>query len=139
MVTLSIKRLAARIGIAALLFTQFAVAVHACPLTAAPVDYSHAAMADNLHAAMPGCEESGSGIIESGDTGNTNLCMQHCQTGSQSVQTTPQLTVPAIAMVALAIIEPAPSVCDSPTQEQLTLLERATSPPPLLRFCVLRI
>ncbi len=131
MTTPSIKRLAARLGIAALLFAQLAVAAYACPVMAAPGEMTPAAISDDMHAAMPHCEES--------DSGTTNLCMQHCQAGSQAVQTSPQTPLPAVAMLPFAVFE-LPLPVSSPGVVVLsTLPERETSPPPLLRFGFLRI
>ena len=132
MLTHSLKRLAARIGIAALLFSQLAVAAYGCPLIVVPGDTPPAATADESHAGMPDCHES--------DDGNTNLCIQHCQAGSRSVQSAPQeMPVPAMVMLPFLVAEPTQAACDIDSPVLSALLERATSPPPLLRFCVLRI
>jgi hypothetical protein len=125
------KRLVAGIGIAALLFAQMALAAYACPVTAGPVEMSHAAMADDAHGAMPGCDESG--------PDGAGLCLQHCQASGWSVQPTPQPPVTAVALLPVMFIEPTPLACDIAPPALATLFERATSPPPLLRFCVLRI
>lgn len=127
----TLKRLTARIGIVALLFTQLAVAAYACPTVASPDEMTLAAMVDDMNAAMPGCSEV--------DTNNPNICLQHCQAGSQSVQTTPQVSVPAIALMPLAFLEPVQPVSGLGVTVSSVFLEREASPPPLVRFRVLRI
>jgi hypothetical protein len=131
MFTHSTKRLVARIGIAALLFAQTALAAYACPVIAGAVEMSHAAIADDAHTAMPGCDESNSD--------GSSLCLQHCQASGWSVQPTPQPPVETIALLPVVFIEPTPPAREFAPTTLAALLERATSPPPLLRFCVLRI
>ncbi len=133
MLTHSLKRLAARIGIVALLFSQYAVAAYGCPLIMAPDETAHAAIADDTHAGMPDCHES--------DDGKYSLCIQHCIAASQSsVQSTPQGSpVPAAVMLPFFVAAPKQPACDIDSPVLTALLERQTSPPPLLRFCVLRI
>ena len=128
----SLKRLLAKTCIAAMLFSQLAVAVYACPTVDGAAFVIAATMTDGTHAAMPGCEMR--------DTGNPNLCLQHCRAGDQSVQTLPHVEVPAFAAIsALTVIEPA----QRDSNHGITFLSafpaRETSPPPLLRFGVLRI
>lgn len=131
MFTRSLKRLIARIGIAVVLFTQLAVAAYACPTLVGVDDSAPVAVADTMDAGMPGCEQL--------DTDNPNLCLQHCQAGSQSVQTTPQVSVPPVVMMPLAIIEPVQPVSSLQNAVLPVFLERETSPPRLIRFGVLRI
>lgn len=129
MLTPTLKRLIAKIGIAALLFMQMAVATYACPVSSPserPVT-----MAGDMHAAMPDCHMQ--------DDTNLNLCQQHCQAGSQSVQTTPQVSVPAMATAPMALIEPVQLEAPAGVTVASALPERATSPPPLVRFRFLRI
>jgi hypothetical protein len=132
MFTYRLKRLIAKTGMAAVLFAQLAVAAYACPVIAGPANIVAATRADDMHAAMPECEMR--------DTGNPNLCLQHCQAGDQSVQTLAHVEVPAFAAIStLALIERAQ--LDSITGIAIlsALSERETSPPPLVRFRVLRI
>jgi hypothetical protein len=131
MFTHSTRRLIARIGIAALLFAQTALAAYACPVTAGPAETLHAAMAEDAHTAMPGCDESKSD--------GASLCLQHCQASGWSVQATPQPPVEKVALLPVVFIEPTPPAREPAPTALAALLERATSPPPLLRFCVLRI
>jgi hypothetical protein len=134
MTTRSIQRLAARVGIAVLLFTQLAVSAHACTALNGSMDFTRAVAADSPHAAMPGCEEAANN-----DAGDTALCLKHCQPDSQSVNTTPQTGVPAVALLPPLIVAPIRQACEVDNPTLPSLLERETSPPPLLRFCVLQI
>lgn len=131
MFTRALKRLIAKIGIAAVLFTQLAVAAYACPILVGADNSTPVAMAETMDAGMPGCEQV--------DTDNPNLCLQHCQADSQSVQTTPQVSIPPVVMMPIAIIEPVQLVTSLGTTRLPTFLERETSPPRLIRFGVLRI
>ena len=124
------SRLIAKIGIAVLLFTQMAVAAYACPVSSTH-ERPLATTAGDMHAAMPGCHKQ--------DDTNLNLCLQHCQAGSQSVQTTPQVSVAAMATMPLAIVEPLQLEAALGISVVSALPERATSPPPLVRFRFLRI
>ncbi len=131
MSTKAFRRLVAKIGIAAVLFTQLAVAAYECPVIRGAGDGVRVVVADDMRSTMPGCEET--------DIDNPNLCLQHCQAGNQSVQTMPQLSVPAIAVVHVAIIEPIQPASGIGISALSVLMERETSPPPLIRFGVLRI
>ena len=124
------QRLVAKIGIAAVLFTQLAVAAYACPALTGADDSMPAAMADDMQAAMLSCEEL--------DVSNPNLCLQHCQAGSQSMQTT-QLSIPPAATIRLTVLEPVQPVSSLGTTTLSVLAEREISPPPLIRFHFLRI
>jgi len=120
-------------SVAAVLFTQLAVAAYACPAVEGPAAVIAAASADAMRAAMPGCEMNDS-------TGSPNLCLQHCQAGDQSVQTLPQVAVPAFAAVSLVVVfEPALSEADRGNAPLSASPAHAASPPPLIRFGVLRI
>jgi hypothetical protein len=133
MFTQTFKRLLAKSVIAAVLFTQLAVAAYACPAVEGPAAVIATMIADDaMHAAMPGCEM--------GDNDNPNLCLQHCQAGDQSVQTLPHVPVPAFAAVPTHIaIEPVQVFAGPGISVALALPDRVTSPPPLVRFGVLRI
>ena len=131
MLTRAFQRLIAKIGIAAVLFTQLAVAAYACPALMNEDESAPAAMANDQHAAMPCCEAL--------ETGISNICLQHCQAGYQSVQSAPQVMIPPVATMPLAIIEPVQPVSGPGVTVLSALLERETSPPPLLRFRFFRI
>ena len=128
MLTRGLKRLVAKIGIAALLFMQLAVAAYACPTLVG----SNASMtvAMDSYSPMQDCEKQ--------NEPNLNLCLQHCQADSQSVQTTPYASIPAIAPLVVAIVAPVEQSF-TPTVIDGSLPYRQTSPPPLIRFGVLRI
>ena len=127
------KRLIARFSVAAVLFTQLAVAAYACPAVEGPAAVIAATSADAMRAAMPGCEMND-------NTGSPNLCLQHCQAGDQSVQTLPQVAVPAFAAVSLIVVfEPALSEAGRGNALLPAPPTHAVSPPPLIRFGVLRI
>jgi hypothetical protein len=99
---------------------------------ASPENIVAAVAADEMHAAMPNCETS--------DTGNPNLCLQHCQAGDQSVQTLPHVEVPAFAAIStLVVSEPEQLAPITGITVLYALPERETSPPSLVRFRVLRI
>jgi len=127
------KRIIARISVAAVLFTQLAVAAYACPAVEGPAAVIAAASADAMRAAMPGCEMNDGAVTP-------NLCLQHCQAGDQSVQTLPQVAVPAFAAVSLVVVfEPALSDSGRGNAPMSALPAHVVSPPPLIRFGVLRI
>ena len=127
----ALHQLVAKIGIAAVLFTQLAVAAYACPVLTGPDRNMSARMAAAGHASMPGCEKA--------DAGSPNLCLQHCQAGTQSVESAPQLPMPAASTLLLTIVEAVQPVAGFGITALSVLAERETSPPPLIRFRVLRI
>ena len=132
MLTRTLKRLVAKIGIAAILFTQMAVAAYACPALAGRSDTAPAAMASDQHAGMPeGCNQH--------DAVKPNLCQQHCHGSDQSVDTTPHLSVPLLAPMAMASAEPVQPTAASGVVVLPVLLERITAPPLSIRFQVFRI
>lgn len=132
MLTRTLQRLIAITSIVAVLFAQLAVAAYACPAVEGPAKISAAAIAGAVHAAMPDCEMR--------DTGNPNICLQHCQAGEQSVQTLSQVEVPPFAAIsALAVIELIQPMADLLITAVSAVPERETSPPPLIRFGFLRI
>ena len=127
------KRLIARVSVAAVLFTQLAIAAYACAAVEGPAAVIAAASADAMRAAMPGCEMNDGAVTP-------NLCLQHCQAGDQSVQTLPQVAVPAFAAVSLVVVfEPALSEAGRGNALLPASPAHAVSLPPLIRFGVLRI
>ncbi len=128
------KRLIAKTAAAAVMFAQLAIAAYACPTVDGPASVIvAAASAEAMHAAMPGCDMGK-------DEGNPNLCLQHCQAGDQSVQTLSPVAVPAFAAVAtLTIFEPVAAQAGPGIALLSAWSHHATSPPPLVRFGVLRI
>ncbi len=125
----ALRRLAATLGIAAVLFAQLAVAAYACTANAGAERGMPVAAAGVMHAGMPGCGEPEGG-------GNPNLCLQHCR---QSVQTAPQGSVQAVSAIPVAILEPIQPAFSPGITVWSVVPERETSPPPLVRFSFLRI
>jgi hypothetical protein len=128
------KRMVAKATMAAIMFAQLAIAAYACPTVDGPASVIAAARADAaMHAEMPGC-----GMRKSDS--NPNLCLQHCQAGDQSVQTLPPVAVPAfVALSTWTLIEPVVAQADPGIALISAWPHHATSPPPLVRFGVLRI
>jgi hypothetical protein len=127
------KRIIARIGVAVVLFTQLAVAAYACPAVEGPAAVIAAASVEAMRTAMPGCEMNDGAATP-------NLCLQHCQAGDQSVQTLPQVAVPAFAAVSLVVVfEPVLAEAGRGNARLPASPTHAVSPPPLIRFGVLRI
>lgn len=127
-----LKRLATLVA-AAVLFTQLAVAAHACagfgPSGAADL----VATADA--APMPDCHEP----LGMADPASSNLCAEHCKQG-QSDRATTAVAVPPVLLMALY---EAPAVAEpvhhrSPAGAWLSALV-AASPPHAIAHCVLRI
>ncbi len=128
------RRLIAKIAVAAVMFAQLAIAAYACPTIDGPAGViAAAASAEAMQAAMPGCDMRSS-------NSNPNLCLQHCQAGDQAVQTLPPVAVPAFAAVStLTIFEPVVAQAAPGIALLSAWPHHATSPPPLIRFGVLRI
>ena len=131
MLTRALKIIAARIGIAALLFSQLAVAAYACPTVMTGGELAAVMTTEDMRAAMPDCEMS--------DSGNPNLCLEYSQVGSQAVQSTPQAPLPAVILNPVAVVDLPQPVQQAGIIALSLLPERETSPPPLLRFGFLRI
>jgi hypothetical protein len=127
----ALRRLVAKIGIVAMLFAQLAVAAYACAAPAGSANSMRAVMADEMSVAMPDCDQL--------DAANPNLCLQYCQAGNQSVQTSPQVSVPVIAVFFLAIVEPVQPAFTPGRIASSIFMARVTSPPPWVLFGVLRI
>ena len=132
MFTRALKRVVARLSIAAVLLTQFALASYACPMPAGAGENMAAVMADDVHAGMAGCDK--------GVNNDTNMCLQHCHPANQSVQTHNDVSVPAAtATASLAVVEFEQLTSELPRRILFASQERETSPPPLVRFGTLRI
>ena len=125
------QRLAATIGIAAMMFSQLAVAAYACPELTGQTVNVQAAMADHQPSTMAGdCEML--------DANNPNLCQQHCQIGNQTV--TGATHVVSMAMpILLTVVEPLQPASALQLITLPVLREREPGPPPLIRFQVFRI
>ena len=134
MLTRAIRRVAAKIGIGAVLFTQLAVAAYACPELNVTRQETHVAMTHGqAQAAMPA-----GGEIPA-DMHDPNLCQQHCQIGTQSVTGAEHVSVPVAVVMPLTVVDP-PQPASALTLATLPVLrERETGPPPLIRFQFFRI
>ena len=114
----------AGVCLTALLFMQFAVAAYACQ--AVQSDQGMTAMA----AGQP-CQGM--------DQEKPKLCEQHCIQASQSVDTQPHnaLSVPILPVIGVVVH----SDLDLSIRPNVrgALLATVVDPPPLIRFCVLRI
>lgn len=139
MLSQTLKRLIARGAIFTLLFTQLAVAAFACPAINGAAGLVAAIAADDaLHSAMPGCEMNSSG--QDDRMSNANLCLQHCQSGEQSVQTLPHVAVPPLAAIpSLTVEEPTLVATDDAVLISTAWAVPVPLPPPLARFGALRI
>jgi hypothetical protein len=117
--------LASKIAIGALLFGQLTVAAYACPqLTGAPMVSATGTMS-------AGCDHTGSG--------SPNLCQQHCAAGDQSVDSVAHPPVPAAANMTAMPLAPYSSIAAVRSVDLPLLLARATAPPALIRFRVIRV
>jgi hypothetical protein len=128
MSTRRVRRLAACIGVATLLFAQLAVAAHACVAPAhAPV---------GVDAQMP-CDEPGPGRSGMPDK---NVCFQHCYAGPLSLDLFPaQMLGPAPAAYHVARAEPSAAFKGLLRNHSRALLARVTAPPLSVRNCCFRI
>ena len=126
------QRVVAKIGIAAVLFTQLAVAVYACPELTGKVENTQVAMANEQPSTMTGsCEKL--------DAENPNLCQQHCHMGNQTATGAANVSVPMAMPMLLTVVEPLQPVSALKLTTLPVLRERETGPPPLIRFHVFRI
>ena len=144
----SISKTISRLLIGVLLFTQFAVASHACPglrglgsmvtdgaggviLSLAP----DAAQAQARPAAMPpGCDQM--------DPDAANLCAEHCRQGQQSADTAaaPVVGVGALTFLYSLPLEPQHALGSGrsfPASD--SRLDAAPEPPHAILHCVFRI
>ena len=132
MFTRALKRVVARLSIAAVLLTQFALASYACPMPLRDEPTAAGVMADDMHAGMADCDK--------GINNDANMCLQHCHPANQSVQTHTDVSVPAAnAAPSLAVVEFQHLTPELPRRILFPSQERETSPPPFVRFGTLRI
>lgn len=129
--TRALRRFIARLGIAALLFMQLAVAAYACPGATGSAD-APMAMGDSAEAMQQGdCAMV--------DQTAPNLCEQHCQYDSQAAGHASPLPAASVDLPLLAVLPdvgafPPPLTFDVPCE----FLAHATAPPPSIRFGVFR-
>ena len=146
MLTRSFRRLMARICIAALLFSQLAVAAYACEGWPGQADSGMHAQAQAMpaahHADMPAHDGCAMDPVNDGAPAEPvypNLCQEHCQAGDRSVQGTLQVAAAAVAVLPILRIEPLQFSSSSGQLVLPVLLARSTAPPLSVRFSVFRI
>jgi hypothetical protein len=120
------RKLAACIGLSALVFAQLVVSAYACPALAQTIE-----AAQQANTTAPPCHDM--------DMDQPALCQVHCQNGLQNIND----TQPAFALLGFvpglivtidyAAQKPLPVLPASP------LLLRSTSPPLSIRNCCFRI
>ncbi len=122
-----IRKLAACIGLTALVFAQLAVSAYACPVLAQAIEAAQAA-------GTPPCHGT-----DGMDNDQPALCQVHCQDGLQNINDTqPTFTLPGfvsgfIVMIDSAAQQPLPVRPASPS------MLHSTSPPLSIRNCCFRI
>lgn len=132
--TRALRRFVAKLGIAALLFMQFAVAAYACPGVA---DSAGSPMVmvmtmDDAAEAMP------QGDCAMADPSAPNLCAQHCQQDSQAGgQASPPLVF-AVDLPLLAVLPVVAVAAPLAPAVSPEFLAQATAPPPFIRFGAFR-
>lgn len=128
--TRALRRHIAKLGIATLLFMQFAVAAYACPnmLGSAASGMAMGEMSE----AMP------MGDCGMADQAAPNLCAQHCQYDSQAAgHVSPVVfTVDLPLLAVLPVVEISPAAAAPFVSREF--LAHATSPPTSIRFGVFR-
>ncbi len=128
---LQLRRLAALLGAAAVLFAQVATTAYACSVPPQAATAMAPMAMDMTNADMP-CQEA--------VQGPTNLCLQHCQYGQQ---TAGEVQFPPVTPPALAYRLRAPAddlLLAKPVRDHSSfLLVRTTAPPLPVRNCCFRI
>jgi hypothetical protein len=123
-----IRKLAACLGIAALLFMQLAVSAYSCPLQEGQSTYA------------TDSEGQGNPCLDEVDA-TKSVCIYHCQQGKQSLDKpqVPAIT-PVVAMGYTRALADAHFVASpTPWNPRLHLRARETEPPLSIRNCCLRI
>lgn len=115
----------AGLGVCALLFTQLLVAAYACAMPAATnAEVSMVADGKPCHSL---------------DTENPNLCQQHCQRASQSVDTAAQPAVDAPVLPLLAVLYRLDTEVPVATVKRDLPLAGLADPPLAIRNCRFRL
>jgi hypothetical protein len=120
------RKLAACIGLSALVFAQLAVSAYACPVLAQALE-----AAQQANTTAPPCHDL--------DSDQPALCQLHCQDGLQNINDTqPAFILPGyvsgfIVMIDSSAQQPLPVRPASPS------LLHSTSPPLSIRNCCFRI
>ena len=120
-----VRRAAALLGIAALLFTQLAVSAYACP-------GDEATQASDATVSMAGCDEMGAAP--------SPLCHPHCTQGQQSLDKPEVPNPPPAVFIGFASW---PALADAATDISLAPLDACADPPPepplAIRNCCFRL
>lgn len=118
------------VALCALLFAQWTLAAHACPVIRQAGDLiAHVQLAEELAAAD--CHGHGA-AVELPDPGST-ACLKHCaDDGSTSGSVLPTVAAPPMAVVLRA---PAPAA-PAPERNEPRLARDATAPPLKILYCV---
>ncbi len=130
-----IRRLMAFMAIVGLLWSQFALAAHACPGMASDMGMAatHQASQANPHAGMPGCEQMAQA--------EPALCLSHClgqHTSLDKVEAPVVLGPPATPVLQLAHAASHAELA-VPRTGASVLTARAGAPPLAVLHCCFRI
>ena len=124
------KQIAAIFGLGAFVFAQLAVVVYACPASAPGKATMTQVVAAG--AAQP-CQNNMDGE-------HPNLCKQHCEQASQSVDNNAvQAAIEAPTLPLIAVVLPPKIHLASKATVQGNLLASVAEPPLSIRFCTFRI
>ena len=123
------RRWIAWIALVVMLFTQFAVAAYACPA----LDPASAAMAMDTCAGM--AAKAGQA-----DSDNPNLCLHHCQQGSQhSDHAEVPPILPILGLISIVDWSDQSLLLPAAISVQAHELARSSSPPKSILHCCFRI
>ena len=131
MINKVLRRATAKLLIAALLFMQMAVAAYACPGFDSQSNASQSAATADGMSSEAGCAM--------GDKTQPNLCRQHCQQGSQTLDQSLPAAILTPVLPLLAVVDSEPALPCAAPEDSREFLARTTAPPPSIRFCVFRI
>jgi hypothetical protein len=121
------RKLAACIGLSAMLFAQLAVSAYACPAISAAVESAQAAHTPPCHGSV------------SNDSDQPALCQAHCQDGQQNVNDLQPFALAAfVPAFIVTIIDSAAQMLEQVRPASPSLLH-STSPPLSIRNCCFRI
>jgi len=145
------RRVISSVFVAAMLFAQFVIAAHACPVlmpAAGEADLAAAAAPESLpdHGSTAPFERGNPAdaapcahMPPSAEPGSANLCAEHCNYGKHSDQNQ-SLTVPAMAMISLYLVQPpADPMLSAWHAAASTDSDPVTSPPHSILHCCLLI
>ena len=122
------RKIIAALGLGAVLFAQLAVAAYACPIRGDGKDAMAKVVAP---AAVAPCHDI--------DQERPNLCKQHCEQASQSVDTAVPVAIDAPALPFIAVVVLTDIHLPIKAIVQGDLLGSVAEPPLSIRNCCLRI